>query len=72
MTIRQETQYGFDFGMLRVERLAEHNGYVVVRVLNRQSGKYVEVESTPQGRNQYVRCGTIEKDALADVLADAT
>ena len=59
---------GFDFGMLRVERLIEVRGAVVVRVLNRASGKYVEVQTTAHGRRQYVTCGHFDRKTLARLL----
>lgn len=62
------TKYGFDFGALRVERVVEHKGYVVVRICNRISGKYVDVSTTPKGKKQYVSVGTLNKDTLKSWL----
>jgi hypothetical protein len=64
------TPFGFDFGHLRVERLAEHKGSVMVRVLNKVTGQYVNVQTSPAGRKQYVNVGTIKKDSLSRFLED--
>lgn len=61
---------GFDFGVLRVERLTEDHGAIVVRVLNRASGKYIDVQTTARGRRQHVTCGRLDRNELAAFLGD--
>lgn len=56
--------YGFDFGHQRVTRMVEHRGATVVRVLNMVTGQYVDVQTSPAGRKNYVSVGTLDKDAM--------
>lgn len=56
--------YGFDFGCQRVTRLWSHKGATCLRILNMVTGQYVDVQTSPAGRKNYVNVGTLEKDAL--------
>lgn len=63
--------YGFDFGCQRVTRLWSHKGATCLRVLNMVTGQYVDVQTSPAGRKNYVNVGTLEKDALKHELEQA-
>lgn len=58
------TPYGFDFGHQRVTRMAEHRGATIIRVLNMVTGQYVDVQTSPAGRKNYVSVGTLDRDAM--------
>ena len=65
------TPFGFDFGHQRVTRMVEDRGATVVRVLNMVTGQYVDVQTSPAGRKNYVNVGTLGKDALRRELEQA-
>ena len=58
------TPCGFDFGHQRITRMVEHRGATIVRVLNMVTGQYVDVQTSPTGRKNYVSVGTLNKDAM--------
>jgi hypothetical protein len=58
------TPYGFDFGHQRITRMVEHRGATIVRVLNMVTGQYVDVQTSPAGRKNYVSVGTLDKGEL--------
>jgi hypothetical protein len=56
--------YGFDFEHQRVTRQWSHKGASCLRVLNMVTGQYVDVQTSPAGRKNYVSVGTLDKDAM--------
>lgn len=58
------TAHGFDFEHQRVTRLWSEKGASAVRVLNMVTGQYVDVQTSPAGRKNYVSVGTMDRDAL--------
>lgn len=52
-----ETRYGFEYGAVSVERMWNHKGYVAIRLVCRESGKYVDVQVSPKGYTVYVTEG---------------
>ena len=59
-----ENTYGFDFHHQRITRIWSHKGASCVRVLNMVTGQYVDVQTSPAGRKNFVSVGTLTKDAL--------
>lgn len=54
------TKYGFDISHLRAERLCEMNGVAIVRVFNRVTGDYVEVQCSRKGRKTHISTGRLK------------
>jgi len=57
----EETRYGFEYGAVSVERMWNRDGYVCIRIVARDSGKYVDIQASPKGRNLYVSNGDGDK-----------
>jgi len=63
-------KYGFEFGNLIVIRLWSHKGATCIRVLNKVTGLYVDVQTTAKGRKQYVNTGELNRHALASWISE--
>ena len=51
------TKYGFEYGPLSIERCWSHNGHVCIRIRSIETGKFVDVQTTPKGRKLFVSTG---------------
>ena len=58
----RETQYGFEYGWISVERCWSHKGAVCVRMRNRRTGEFIEMQTTPAGMKSYFGDGTMLPD----------
>lgn len=57
------TNMGFDWGDMAVERCYKHKGYRCVRIRSMSTGRYVDVQLSPQGRSM-MRSGVLKDDRL--------
>jgi len=69
-THRKETRFGFEFGALKVTRTFSVGNLAALRVLARETGKYVDITVSPHGRRIHISEGRLTAKALATWLEE--